>query len=592
MKRTLILTAIEETWPSFDTPVIFLGEWCKIYNRREVWEKYDSQTFSYHWDDRQKFKNDYFKLQNLYEDILLPEITRNLNQIHGIDRSLEFWRIVVGPWLGYFTHIAFDRYETVRSTVGLRETLTFPNLHDFDVDQITPNDSSDFFLLHIIDHWNQYLYEKALEYLVLEIDRKKKCLLSRNQNQKRRKQTVTEKGREVLKDIFYALTSFSISDTEAYFISDYFPGKVSFLLQLKLGQIPRRRRNLELESFKFQKSVRDKWQISDSQPGFEEFIKSLLPLQIPKVYIEGFNLLQVEVTKRNWPKKPRLIFTSNSHIGNDSFKLFVAEKKREGTPLVLSQHGGFFGIGELSFLEDHEKRIADRYLTWGWADSDQSNVYPTGCNKLTSFTKVKTDKDGDAILVLNGIPRYSYYMYSIPQAGQHLLYMEDQWKFVGGLTHEIRQKLSVRLYPQDYGWCQELRWLERFPELDYMNKSISLEKVIDKYRIYIATYNATTYLESFYRDIPTIIYWNPNHWEIREEAKPYFSLLEEVGIFHSSPDSASKFLNRHWNQIDLWWNQRNVQKAKLEFLDRYCKKIENPIREFYSRLQFEVQSES
>ena len=36
--RYLITTADERTW-KFDQPAIFLGEWCKLYERKHIWLK-------------------------------------------------------------------------------------------------------------------------------------------------------------------------------------------------------------------------------------------------------------------------------------------------------------------------------------------------------------------------------------------------------------------------------------------------------------------------------------------------------------------------------------------------------------------------
>jgi hypothetical protein len=36
-QRYLITTADESTW-KFDSPVIFLGEWCRIYDRKHIWQ--------------------------------------------------------------------------------------------------------------------------------------------------------------------------------------------------------------------------------------------------------------------------------------------------------------------------------------------------------------------------------------------------------------------------------------------------------------------------------------------------------------------------------------------------------------------------
>ena len=39
--RFLITTSDERTW-KFDRPVIFLGEWCRLHNRRHLWESMDA----------------------------------------------------------------------------------------------------------------------------------------------------------------------------------------------------------------------------------------------------------------------------------------------------------------------------------------------------------------------------------------------------------------------------------------------------------------------------------------------------------------------------------------------------------------------
>ena len=51
-----------------------------------------------------------------------------------------------------------------------------------------------------------------------------------------------------------------------------------------------------------------------------------------------------------------------------------------------------------------------------------------------------------------------------------------------------------------------------------------IRNLIKKSRLYISTYNATTYLESMAWNIPTIIFWNEEHWELKEDVKPYFEL--------------------------------------------------------------------
>ena len=54
-KRFLITTALEETWDE-DLPVLFLGEWCQLYSRKDCWSKMDFRILPYHWSDQPETK--------------------------------------------------------------------------------------------------------------------------------------------------------------------------------------------------------------------------------------------------------------------------------------------------------------------------------------------------------------------------------------------------------------------------------------------------------------------------------------------------------------------------------------------------------
>lgn len=68
--RFLVTTAIEETWPADTVPVLFLGEWCRLYVRKTAWEQRDAVAAPYHWDNREKLYQDYLYLQTVYESSL------------------------------------------------------------------------------------------------------------------------------------------------------------------------------------------------------------------------------------------------------------------------------------------------------------------------------------------------------------------------------------------------------------------------------------------------------------------------------------------------------------------------------------------
>jgi putative transferase (TIGR04331 family) len=78
-------------------------------------------------------------------------------------------------------------------------------------------------------------------------------------------------------------------------------------------------------------------------------------------------------------------------------------------------------------------------------------------------------------------------------------------------------------------------------------------------------------------NMPTIIFWNPNHWELREGIQPFFDLLKEVGIYHETPESAAKQINKIWGAIDNWWFDSRTQLARLKFCEKFAHSPEKPL---------------
>jgi len=104
---------------------------------------------------------------------------------------------------------------------------------------------------------------------------------------------------------------------------------------------------------------------------------------------------------------------------------------------------------------------------------------------------------------------------------------------------------------------------------------MNISNQIRKSRIFVSTYNATTYLESFSMNIPTIIYWNVNHWELNNSAIPYFEALKRVGIFHATPESAALHINAIWDDVPKWWNSIEVRDAVEKFKNQFCHLSDN-----------------
>jgi putative transferase (TIGR04331 family) len=237
-------------------------------------------------------------------------------------------------------------------------------------------------------------------------------------------------------------------------------------------------------------------------------------------------------------------------------------------------------------MEDHQWAISDGWLSWGWEEEKNPKVKAIGNLKMVG-NKMAWDPKGNALLVEMTIPRYSYGMYCVPVAGQWLDYFNEQCRFVETLPIEMRRRLLVRLYVPDLGWGQAARWQDRFPDIRQDDGRAPIAPLISRCRLYISTYNATTFLESLAANVPTIIFWNPNHWEMRESAIPFFEKLKSVGIFHETPESAAHKMTLVWDDVAGWWNSEYVQSARQQFCYRYSRIPERPLKDL-SRALFQL----
>jgi putative transferase (TIGR04331 family) len=83
-------------------------------------------------------------------------------------------------------------------------------------------------------------------------------------------------------------------------------------------------------------------------------------------------------------------------------------------------------------------------------------------------------------------------------------------------------------------------------------------------------------------NFPTIIFWNPNHWEINDNALYYFNLLESVGIFHRTPESAAQQLIKVWDNVLDWWEDSSTQQARIAFCKQYSHISDDSIHKIQS----------
>mgnify|MGYP004007972767 FL=1 len=84
----LATTALEKFWNKKDK-ILFLGEWCKLYDRKYEIESLDSKMLEFEWNDLEKQKDAIIYCNEVYENIL-DEMVVILNNYHNINQDKKY----------------------------------------------------------------------------------------------------------------------------------------------------------------------------------------------------------------------------------------------------------------------------------------------------------------------------------------------------------------------------------------------------------------------------------------------------------------------------------------------------------------------
>jgi putative transferase (TIGR04331 family) len=588
--RVLITTALEDSWV-FDAPVLFLGEWCKMYGRQHVWKNMDAKVVSFHWNDRIKLEDDYEYLCGLYERVL-RRLANQLNEIHGVDHSLRYWRILIGPWLAYFIHILFDRWESIQRAVS-SYSVTETTILTGQKESKTPDSMEHFFSELMVSHeWNHAIYAFIIEKFTAV-----RCV---NKINSRSPDSAPEgnSGRKEVslkRKIFTVYSEFAArfsKNDKLFLIATYLSAFDELKLHLRFQQAPHLWATIPPVACAVDRKKRNWVCDLPEQSAFEKCLAALIPMQIPATYLEGYKRLIDQTQNLPWPQSPRLIFTSNV-LWHDTISMaYSASQIEKGAKLLYGQHGGF-GLLKFQWAEKHEREIADRYLTWGWSDEGSANIVPVGILKSINKYKKSEGAEKNRLLLVRGLwPPYTFRLDSGVGLPQLLADIDRCIKFAGFLPESIRNNsLIVRLYPlsnafssmerkvdrssEDY-YCEDIRWRNSMPEVQLNDGSDPIEKLVVLSRLVIYTYNGGTgYLEFMAANVPVIAFWDMKASPVRDSAVSFFDDLKRVGIFHETSESAAAHVNKIWDDVEGWWRSTEVVEVLRRFKANYCHQPNN-----------------
>ena len=569
---------------------MFLGSWCLLYERKHVWSKLDYEIVPYHWINPYDMAKDANIVRSLYENLLV-EVTNVLNTQHQVEWPLRSWRILIGPWLLRFLEILYDRWESIQALDNYN--ISAASFTDIDWDKIVPWDFSESSGLSKTDEWNYYIFSKILKYqskIKLEESKISPIIHQQNINQNNKIFSVRNFILYIPKlflhsRLFHEAAMYISRRNNYYLYNTYIKSKMKVMeLSLLLNDYPiLTLDHPALEPIDANKEMRKKLHLNFiDNDNFEKFIREILPYNIPTIYLEGFDSLLKKVSKSGFSKTKKGIITTIGIYKDEVFKAWVSQSVVTGTKLIVGQHGGEYGSCLFSFPEEHEIKISDLYLTWGWK-YDKEKAVPIPAPIFIQNKNKKWNKNGSIVIICTELSRYMTQMHPNLLLGKRSeKYINILQRLIELITTNYSGNLIVKLSPNDAERGNPIKPRvenKKYSSIKIVKNSKSLDSVLQNSRLSIHLNDGTTFLESLGNNQPSLLLIDPELYPIRKQAKPFYKELINAGILHDSPDSANRMINKIYENVGSWWNRDDVVLAKRKFCNQFARHSKKPLKE-------------
>jgi putative transferase (TIGR04331 family) len=568
MLRQLVLTGAEEFWPDYPEDALFLGAWCFAHNKKAkfldgkmhaiaapVWSEKDIiQPYEYIWQLKHR---------------ILVAFTKSI-QDSSPKVSSKYWEVLLSTWIVQWLGHVYDRYTRIKAVDdSLGQPLTVGV-----VSGLLSRCDSDWSYYGSFDcHYSNLA---IMSDIILNCDFKNLKPMQPSQKAlgsiaKKLESRLVRPRSKTLARLIQKLRLKSL-------INDYMGCTHDVLIGSPTGASLQDRFLLKVLSAPLSLLSLPLFRKKILRLGAEVEPGQLLPIQAEN----EFETLVAKLFYRYLPSE----FLSIKYDFRGSQKYWIgcdlflgthhaAAFAEAGGHLMPFQHGGGYGMFECFPIQDLEHTLSSVYFTWGWSDQPPfSTVLPSPL--LQKAHKLMRDGfcDGSILFMTTAHPTYSYRLHSMLQPHSAPGFLEAKLSFLKSLGEEVRIRLKIRPYPNDYGTGEAEYMASLGFEDKLITRSSGLE-LIARAQICIFDHPMTGFLQSIVMNKPTIIFFNPNHFYLNDQAKQIFQKLAEAHIYFSDPDSAAAWLHDVSGEVDAWWNSVAVTSAVSEFRKLYARTDKN-----------------
>lgn len=543
-------------------PKYYLGYFClnhnsnlKNFNSKNVLEN--------HWQSKKEIKKKYNYIRKV-SNILQLLLKKNLNWIHKRNENLNYWRIIIFPWVCSYVVTLYDRWQIISKLQKKKNYSFFTHEYTNEKKISEIYDMEDWINKTQSELFNNYLFNKII--------REKKIKNIKIKKKKSKKIYFNFEKLILNKYSFFnkILSTISIYFNRILFDNINYNKFLFFKLSLQTFNIPSR--SLSFFTSKIFKNfynfhLRKKIEINlKASSKFEQFLFKELVYLFPKSYLENYQSC-INYFK-NFLKEKRLIVGSNMIQFNDCFKIFLAESKLKKSRYIYLEHGaGIYSSKDVLF--NHFYKVSDKFISGIAQIKKYKKIANLGLDIF--FKEKKFIKKKEKILI--NFHEFRKYIFRIPFTNPPFSEEVKEFRKIllgfEKLENKVKKQLKFRV-KETAGLGSKKRFSKIFGANSIENThSIKYSDSILESKLVICFIPQTSYFECIYRNIPTILIGNRDSFFDTNERKNLLRKLKLNNMYFENISEAIKFLNNNSNNYLLWWQSKKTQIVKNYLLKKY-----------------------
>ena len=577
--KTLISTCVEFEESKSLKNTFFAGDWC-FKDKKFIISK--KNIFQNVWDNPKKIVKDFSKIKKIHKKFR-NSLSFYLYNLHKKKIPRIVWNNLIFVWLSYYLFFYYFKWTTVMNIFKKNPKMKFLNYKTNNI--FSHTDTYDFYYDSAdSDLFNYFAFKKIIFYL-----KEKKKINIKIINRKKKIRLRTNVKKIVFKKSLSSYTKKIILFLQIFFLNpnllviDGINFKFNSFLNLFLFQFPITFSNFFDWKNKKTKIKTDSKIIYDKElkikgSDFEKFITKNIINDIPKCFTSGFSYLNdlADQVKFN----PKIIISGTAHIHNEFAKLWMLKQKYiYKKKLFFISHGGVHHPLSYTYF-DYENKMSNYLFEWTHPNNSLKHKLP---NTKYTFNLKKRNTSKDMITYV-GREINSYI--NRPHPGSISISSSHVIKNLEVIIKHLNKDLKSRIL---YAPKKEMTnfFLTKINKLLRRGQILppnTLDANIKKSKLVICTYAHTAFFDAILSG-PTILVYNPKFWKHFKHLDKAYKALKSNQIIFDNPVDAANHINHIWNDIDKWWEKKEVINAKNLFLKQFNLPPKNKLSDIFESIK-------